>query len=469
MPPEISPYLPDEDMMTALTCFKAYDIRGRLGEELNEAVAQRIARAFAEVLGAERVVVGRDCRASSEALADAVKAGLMEAGVEVLDLGLCGTEEMYHATAYFEADGGIEVTASHNPMDYNGMKMVRAGAAPLDAATGLAQIRALAESQNFAPAKPGGEVRQAKAARGAYVRAVLSFIDLPVLRPMKILVNAGNGAAGPTFDAIAEALSKKRAPLSFICLNHEPDGSFPNGIPNPLLPENQPATAQAVLAAGADMGIAWDGDFDRCFLFDHLGRFIPGEYVVGLLAEIFLAKNKGASIVHDPRIIWNTQEIVTRLGGTPIMARTGHAYLKQALRDTGAVYGGEMSAHHYFRDFACCDSGMIPWLLIVELMSRRGVTLADLVTERMAAFPSSGEINFRVADAEAAVERVLAVMAPKAVARDNTDGLSLDMGGWRFSLRSSNTEPLLRLNVESRGNSVRVAQAVAELRALIEA
>jgi phosphomannomutase len=455
--------------MTALTCFKAYDVRGRLGAELNEGIAQRIARAFAEVLGAERVVVGHDPRASSEALVGAVKAGLVAAGVEVLDLGLCGTEEMYHATAYFEADGGIEVTASHNPMDYNGLKMVKAGAAPLDPATDMVKVKALAESGDFAPDKEGGNVRPAKAARGAYVRAVLSFVDVAALRPMKILVNAGNGAAGPSFDAIAEVLAKRRSPLSFICLNHEPDGSFPNGIPNPLLPENQPMTANAVLATGADMGIAWDGDFDRCFLFDHLGRFVPGEYVVGLLAEVFLAKEKAAKIVHDPRIMWNTQEIVSRLGGTAIMARTGHAYLKQALRDTDAVYGGEMSAHHYFRDFACCDSGMIPWLLIVELMSRRGVTLADLVTERMAAFPSSGEINFRVADAGAAVARVIDAVGTDAVGRDDTDGLSLDMGNWRLSLRSSNTEPLLRLNVESRGDAALVAAKVAQLRALIEA
>lgn len=453
--------------MTALTCFKAYDIRGRLGAELNEEIAERIARAFADVLQAERVVVGHDPRASSESLAAAVKAGLVKAGVEVLDLGLCGTEEMYHATSYFEADGGIEVTASHNPMDYNGMKLVGKGSSPLDPAGDMLAIKRLAEVGNFAPEKPGGEVRQARAARGAYVRAVLSFVDTRALRPMKILVNAGNGAAGPTFDALAEALAKRRAPLSFICLNHEPDGSFPNGIPNPLLPENQPMTAQAVLAAGADMGIAWDGDFDRCFFFDHKGRFVPGEYVVGLLAEVFLAKEKAATIVHDPRIIWNTQEIVTRLGGKPVMARTGHAYLKQALRDTGAVYGGEMSAHHYFRDFACCDSGMIPWLLIVELMSRRGVSLADLVSERMAAFPSSGEINFDCADPAAARDRVLAGLGPQVQARDDTDGLSLDMGDWRLNLRSSNTEPLLRLNVESRGDPALLAAAVARLRGLI--
>lgn len=454
--------------MTTLTCFKAYDIRGRLGEELNEGVAERIARAFAQVLGAERVVVGHDPRASSEALVGAVKAGLSRAGVEVLDLGLCGTEEMYHATAYFEADGGIEVTASHNPMDYNGMKLVGKGSRPLDPATEMQAIKALAETMAFAPDKPGGEVRPAKAARGAYVRDVLGFVDVAALRPMKILVNAGNGAAGPTFDALAAALSKRGAPLSFICLNHEPDGSFPNGIPNPLLPENQPMTANAVLAAGADLGIAWDGDFDRCFFFDHLGRFVPGEYVVGLLAEVFLAKEPGAKIVHDPRVMWNTVELVTRLGGTPVMARTGHAYLKQALRDTGAVYGGEMSAHHYFRDFACCDSGMIPWLLIVELMSRRGVALADLVSARMAAFPSSGEINFVCADPAAARARVLADLGTQVVARDDTDGLSLDMGDWRLNLRSSNTEPLLRLNVEARNDAALLAAKVAHLREVIE-
>jgi phosphomannomutase len=454
--------------MTALTCFKAYDVRGRLGAELNAGIAERIARAFAQVLGAERVVVGHDPRASSAELVAAVKAGLVKAGVEVLDLGLSGTEEMYHATAYFEADGGIAVTASHNPMNYNGMKMVGKGARPLDPATDMLAIKALAEAGEFAPDKPGGEVRLAKAARGAYVRAVLSFVYLTALRPMKILVNAGNGAAGPTFDALAAALSKRRAPLSFICLNHEPDGSFPNGIPNPLLPENQPMTANAVLAAGADLGIAWDGDFDRCFLFDHTGRFVPGEYIVGLLAEVFLVKEPGAKIVHDPRVLWNTVDVVSQLGGTPVMARTGHAYLKQALRDTGAVYGGEMSAHHYFRDFACCDSGMIPWLLIVELMSRRGVSLADLVSARVAAFPSSGEINFRSDDPVVAHDRVLDAFAGQAIARDDTDGLSLDMGEWRFNLRSSNTEPLLRLNVESRGNPAQLAQAVADLRRLIE-
>lgn len=454
--------------MNALTCFKAYDIRGRLGEELNEDVAYRVGRAFAETLRAQVVVVGRDCRASSEALMAAVVEGVLSAGADVLDLGLCGTEEMYHATAHFGADGGIEVTASHNPMDWNGMKMVREGAAPIGTETGMAAIRALAESGEFAPDPTRGQLRPAPAARMAYVQKVMSFVDVSALRPMKILVNAGNGAAGPTFDAIAAALAKRGAPLSFICLNHEPDGRFPNGIPNPLLPENQPVTAEAVRATGADFGVAFDGDFDRCFLFDHEGSFVAGEYVVGLLAEAYLAREPGAAIVHDPRVIWNTQAVVARAGGRAVMARTGHAFLKQALRDTGAVYGGEMSAHHYFRDFQCCDSGMIPWLLVAELMGRKGMALADLVGAARAAFPSSGEINFRLEDAAAARARVEAALAPEALARDDTDGLSLDMGKWRVNLRSSNTEPLLRLNVEARGDAALVAAGVARLRALIE-
>ena len=453
--------------MPSYTCFKAYDIRGRLGEELNEDIARRVGRAFAEGLGAKRVVLGQDCRASSVALARAVAEGLVAAGVEVMDLGLCGTEEMYFATTALAADGGIEVTASHNPMDYNGMKMVRRGSAPLDAASGLAAIKALAESGDFAADQPGGCIVDASATRADFVDRVLSFVDVSALRPLKIVVNAGNGAAGPTFDAIAAALAAKGAPLDFIRMHHDPDGSFPHGIPNPLLPENQPATANAVIAAGADMGVAWDGDFDRCFLFDASGAFVPGEYIIGLLAEVFLAKEPGARIVHDPRVIWNTQDTVAQAGGTAVASRTGHAFLKQALRDTGAVYGGEMSAHHYFRDFMSCDSGMIPWLLVAELMGRSGASLADLLAARRAAFPSSGEINFRVADARAVVAKIEAAYAPKAIARDDLDGLSLDFGDWRFNLRSSNTEPLLRLNVESRGRADLVESAVAELSALI--
>ncbi len=451
-----------------LNAFKAYDIRGRLGVDLDASIARRIGRGFARALGARRVVLGRDIRASSAELAGAVTQALVDEGVEVLDLGLAGTEEMYFAVTHFGADGGIEVTASHNPMDYNGMKMVRAGSAPLDTATGLSAIRALAEADDFGPTLPGGTVRDVAAeARAAYVARVMEFVDVAALRPLRVVVNAGNGAAGPTFDAIAAALAAQGAPLEFIRLHHQPDGSFPNGIPNPLLPENQPVTADAVRAAGADLGIAFDGDFDRCFFFDETGAFIDGEYIVGLLAAAFLAREPGARIVHDPRVIWNTRDIVEKAGGTAIQSRTGHAFLKAALREYDAVYGGEMSAHHYFRDFVFCDSGMIPWLLVVELMGRSGLPLSAMVAERRAAFPSSGEINFTVADVPAARARVEAEFGPHAIGRDETDGLSLDMGAWRFNLRASNTEPLLRLNAESRGDRALLDAQVARLRDLI--
>ena len=401
----------------SLSCFKAYDIRGRLGVDLDAGIAYRIGRGFARALGASRVVLGRDCRASSEELAHAVAQALQDEGADVLDLGLSGTEEMYFATSHVAADGGICVTASHNPMDWNGMKMVRAGSAPFDAATGLADIRALAEADDFGPARMGDYRDISVTARAAYVTQVLSFIDMEALKPLHILVNAGNGAAGATFDAIAAELAARGAPLRFTRLHHTPDGRFPNGIPNPLLPENHPATAEAVRAAGADFGVAWDGDFDRCFFFDHEGQFIPGEYVVGLLAEGFLVKHPGATIIHDPRVIWNTLDVVTQSGGTAVQSRTGHAFIKQAMRDTDAIYGGEMSAHHYFRDFYYCDSGMIPWLLIAKLISRKGA-LRDLVAARRAAFPSSGEINFTIADPEAAMARVGTEFAQQTQAID---------------------------------------------------
>ena len=450
----------------SLTCFKAYDIRGRLGIDLDESIAYRIGRGFARALDARRVILGRDVRESSERLASAVAQGLMAEGVEVLDLGLSGTEEMYFATGHFDADGGICVTASHNPMDYNGMKMVRADAAPLDSETGLAAIRTLAESDDFGPVRDGGRLTDISySARSAYVARVISFIDPRVLKPLRILVNAGHGAAGPTFDAIADALNAHGSPLTFTRLHHAPDGSFPQGIPNPLLLENRSVTAAAVVAEKADFGIAFDGDFDRCFFFDHEGRFIDGEYVVGLLAEVFLAKEPGATIIHDPRVIWNTRDVVARAGGTAIQARTGHAFVKQALRDHGAIYGGEMSAHHYFRDFYHCDSGMIPWLLVAELVSRTG-PLADLVADRRAAFPSSSEINFTMDDPAAALERVRSAIVPYARSIDEIDGLSCDMGDWRFNLRRSNTEPLMRLNVEARSQEHLLQQGIDHIKAL---
>ncbi len=456
--------------MTSLTCFTAYDVRGRLGVDLDAEIAGRIGRGFARALGAKRVVIGRDIRASSAALSEAVTKAMIAEGAEVLDLGLSGTEEMYFAVSHFGADGGITVTASHNPMDYNGMKMVRAGSAPLDIDTGIGRVRALAEADDFGPAVPGGSHTDISApARAAYVDQVLRFVDISALRPLKLLVNAGHGAAGPTFDAIADQLALRGAPLTFVRMNHAPDGSFPAGIPNPLLPQNRPATAARVRDEGADFGIAWDGDFDRCFFFDHEGNFIDGEYIVGLLAEIFLAKEPGAAIVHDPRVIWNTLDVVRRHGGRAVQSRTGHAFVKQTMRSEGAVYGGEMSAHHYFRDFVHCDSGMIPWLLIAELVSRRKESLASLIAARRRAFPSSGEINFHLSDPAAAVARVRAVYEPLAEAVDLTDGLGLSFGNWRFSLRSSNTEPVVRLNVEARQGKGLVDAQVKAIEALLKA
>lgn len=453
--------------MTALTCFKAYDIRGRLGVDLDENIAYRIGAAFAVALEAKTVVLGRDVRASSEELASSVARGLTDQGCEVLDLGLSGTEEMYFATTHFGADGGICITASHNPMDYNGMKMVRAGSAPLDAASGLARMKGLAEANSLEKSTTVGKIRDiADEARAAYVEHICQFADISTLKPLKILVNAGHGAAGPTFDAIVTRLAGLGAPLHFERIFHEPDGTFPQGIPNPLLPENRPATAKAVRASGADFGVAWDGDFDRCFFFDHTGEFIDGEYVVGLLAEAFLAKDRGATILHDPRIIWNTQDLVAKAGGRAVQTRTGHAFIKQAMRDENAVYGGEMSAHHYFRDFVYCDSGMIPWLLVAELVSRRG-PLVDLVAHRKAGFPSSGEINFTLEDPKAVFARVRLIFEPEAISIDKMDGLAFDMGDWRFNLRSSNTEPVVRLNVEARGSTELVAHGVERVKRVL--
>ena len=452
--------------MTALTCFKAYDIRGRLGAELNEDIAYRIGRAYAQYLTAGRVVVGGDVRLTSESLKQALSKGLMDGGADVIDIGMVGTEEIYFAAFHLDVDGGIEVTASHNPMDYNGMKLVRRGAQPISGDTGLKAIQALAETNVFAPVAAKGKLSE-QSILAPFVAHLLTYVDAAALKPLKLVVNAGNGAAGHVIDAIEQAFEKIGAPVTFIKVHHEADGTFPNGIPNPLLPENRAATADAVRAAKADMGIAWDGDFDRCFLFDENGEFIEGYYIVGLLAEAFLRKHPGEKIIHDPRLTWNTIDIVQQAGGTAIQSKTGHAFIKERMRSENAIYGGEMSAHHYFRDFAYCDSGMIPWLLVAELLSRSGKSLSQLVSERIHAYPCSGEINYKVVDATAAVEAVREHYAQSQVVVDTTDGLSLEFTDWRLNVRSSNTEPLLRLNIETRANVSAVGQRVAEVEAIL--
>ena len=453
--------------MTDVTCFKAYDIRGEIGVNIDEAVVYRIGRAVAQHFRAKSVVIGFDARATSPAFAAAASQGARDAGADVMTIGMAGTEEMYWAVTKFGACAGIEVTASHNPINYNGIKIVKSQSRPLDDAGDFQVIKALAGSQEWSTAEAGKEIDRSAEARKAYVDCVLNFIDVEALRPLKVVVNSGNGAAGPTFDAVALRLLELGAPLEFIRVHHRPDATFPNGIPNPLLPKNHPATADVVKAENADFGVAFDGDFDRCFFFDETGQFVPGEYVVGLLASIFLEKEVGAKIVHDPRVIWNTQDIVAQKAGIAVQSKTGHAFIKQVMRSHEAVYGGEMSAHHYFRDFAYCDSGMIPWLLIAELVYRSGHSLGDCVKDRFAAFPSSGEINFKVADGGKAIENVLSAYCADALSIDETDGVSVAFEDWRFNLRQSNTEPLVRLNVEGTGNADALASHVSAIAKLL--
>ncbi|CAM5236124.1 phosphomannomutase [Rhodanobacter lindaniclasticus] len=446
-----------------MKCFKAYDIRGRVPDELNEDVAYCIGRAFAQTLRPAEVVVGRDVRLDSPALAAAVARGLNDGGAAVIDIGLCGTEEVYFQTAHRGVGGGVMVTASHNPMDYNGMKLVREGARPISGDTGLRDIEALVEAGGF-PLLGRQAALHVDADKSAYISHLLGYVDPDVLRPLRIVVNAGNGGAGLVIDALAPHL-----PFEFVRIHHEPDGRFPHGIPNPLLPDNRAATADAVRAHGADFGIAWDGDFDRCFFFDADGCFIEGYYLVGLLAAQLLEKHPGGKIIHDPRLCWNTIDMVKAAGGVPVMSKTGHAFIKERMRTEDAIYGGEMSAHHYFRDFAYCDTGMVPWLLIAERISATGVPLAQMVAQRIAAYPCSGEINFKVSDAAAVVRMLHDRYAGDALHENRTDGLSLEFAAWRFNVRSSNTEPLLRLNVETRADTPLLAVKTAELRELITA
>lgn len=453
--------------MSNLTCFKAYDIRGQLGTQLTVDIAYRIAQAYAQWLKPRTVVLGGDIRETSPELKAALANGLQDAGVDVLDLGMVGTEEMYFATWYLGVDGGIEVTASHNPIDYNGFKLVREGSKPISQDTGLQEIRQLAEAdEKPAVAAVRGTYHEVST-QVAYVAHLMGYIDSAALKPLKLVVNAGNGSAGPVLDAIEAVFKARGVPLEFIKINHEPDSHFPNGIPNPMLLKNREATRVAVLAHGADMGIAWDGDFDRCFLFDEQGSFIEGYYIVGLLAEAFLHKEAGARIIHDPRLTWNTLEIVEQCGGTPVQCKAGHAFIKDCMRDQDAIYGGEMSAHHYFRDFAYCDSGMIPWLLVAQLLCVKNQPLSELVGERIRAFPSSGEINLRVADAQVVLQRIREIYSADALSLDETDGLSLSFSTWRFNLRVSNTEPVIRLNVESRADAALLASKTCELLAQI--
>ncbi|WP_435979660.1 phosphomannomutase CpsG [Psychrobacter sp. DM4] len=461
-----------------ISSFKAYDIRGELGVNLNEDIAYRIGRAFAQILLARftanetenkndlktAIVIGSDIRHSSETLKQATIKGIIDAGVGVIDLGMAGTEEVYFATSHYQAMGGIEVTASHNPINYNGLKLVKEHSKPISADDGLAEIQSLAESGDFTTKHPLGQI-QLLTDKAAYIDHVIDFIDIDKIKPLKLVINSGNGSAGPVVDLLIDKLMQAGAPINVITLHHTPDGSFPNGIPNPMIEANRVATKEVVLANQADLGIAFDGDFDRCFLFDEYGEFIDGSYVVGMLAQAFLNKYANESIVYDPRVIYNTEAVIEAHGGQAVISKSGHSFIKQVMRESGAVYGGEMSAHHYFRDFFYCDSGMIPWLLTIELLSTTGKTLSELVTGYISDYPSSGELNFRLTTHDApsiigAIEDKFSAQNPK---KSTLDGLSLNFGDWRFNLRASNTEPLIRLNIEARGDKDLLMQKVQDI------
>ncbi len=455
--------------MNKLTCFKAYDIRGKLGTELNEEIAYKVGRAYGQIYQPKTVVIGCDVRLTSEALKQATIRGLNDAGVDVLDLGMTGTEEVYFAAFHLDVQGGIEITASHNPMDYNGMKLVRENARPISADTGLKDIQSLAESEQFIEVKKKGSTQKYNILP-EFIEHLLTYIDPSKIRPLKLVMNAGNGAAGHVIDAIEEKFKALNIPVEFIKIHNHPDGTFPNGIPNPILVENRDSTRNAVLIHHADMGIAWDGDFDRCFLFDEKGQFIEGYYIVGLLAQAFLLKQAGEKIVHDPRLVWNTLDIIEQYQGVAVQSKSGHAFIKDVMREHNAAYGGEMSAHHYFRDFAYCDSGMIPWLLAILVVSETQQSLSSLVEGMIERFPCSGEINFKVEDTQKTIQKIFDHFADLNPVIDQTDGVSLDFGAWRLNVRASNTEPLLRLNIESRAdkNPKPMQDYVDELTQLIQ-
>ena len=451
-----------------LTCFKAYDVRGRLGKELNEEIAYRIGRATAQALEANTVALGYDARQTSPTLARAVAKGVCHAGADVLDIGLAGTEEIYSSVSLFNIDAGIEVTASHNPIDYNGMKIVKREAQPLSDQE-FVRIKYISEENDFiSPQRMGSTTDYSEKARDAYIDKILSFVNLQSLKPLKILINCGNGAAGPTIDLLQRRLTEKNVKSNLVCINNQPDSSFPNGIPNPLLKENRKETIDMITREKADFGVAFDGDFDRCFFFDQSGDFVSGEYMVGLISEIFLKREKGASIVHDPRVIWNTIDAVKKCHGNPVVAKTGHAFLKATMRNVKAVYGGEVSAHHYFRDFAYCDSGMIPWLMVWEFLSKEKLPFSEVIANRKSRFVSSGELNFTVSDAANCLNTLKTSLSPDALLTDDLDGLSMSFENWRFNLRQSNTEPLVRLNVETRGDLLLLQEKTQELKNFIK-
>ena len=444
-------------MTIKISSFKAYDIRGQLPHEINPEIAYRVGNATAEYLSAKKMILGRDIRASSKELSESMASGLMDAGVDVIDIGECGTENVYYATGELKSCGGIMVTASHNPSDYNGFKIVSENAKPISSKTGLLDIRKIAESDKRLISESRGNLEQ-RDLNQSYVKKILSFIDSDSLSKLKVVMNPGNGGAG----VYAELISKNM-PIEIIKQNFDPDSSFPNGIPNPMIEENRASTSQAVIDNKADLGIAWDGDFDRCFFFDEKGNFIEGYYLVGLLAKSFLIKNRNEKVIYDPRLTWNTIDVVERHGGDAIQCQSGHSFIKKSMRDNDAVYGGEMSAHHYFRDFYYCDSGMIPWLLILEMISKEKIPLSQMIQRYRERYPVSGEINLKVNNIKTIIDSIKEYYLDDALGVDETDGVGMEFEKWRFNLRASNTEPLIRLNVESYNNESLMNEKTREL------
>ncbi|NLO28410.1 MAG: phosphomannomutase [Actinobacteria bacterium] len=457
-----------------LDCFKAYDVRGRVPDQLNSTLAELIGRAYAELIRPRKVAVGHDIRLTSPELSEALCRGLVNSGVDVVDVGLVGTEEVYFAVFSLGLDGGVMVTASHNPRDYNGMKFTRDEARPISADTGLISMeeivhKLLGSAEDAGGKSPGSAQAASKGCitsvntRGDYVAHLLTYVDTAKLHPLKVVINAGNGGAGPVIDMLEPCL-----PFEFVKINHEPDGSFPNGVPNPMLLENRAITAEAVVAERADLGIAWDGDFDRCFFFDERGCFVEGYYLVGLLAERALRRHPGASIVHDPRLMWNTEELVKAAGGRAVVSKSGHAFIKEKMREVDGAYGGEMSAHHYFREFSYADSGMIPWLQVVEALSEHGRPFSEMVQERIALYPVSGEINLTLDDPTRALAVIKETYGPGSLKVDDLDGLSIEFPEWRFNVRMSNTEPVVRVNIETRGDKGLLERKTREVLGTLE-
>jgi phosphomannomutase len=446
--------------MGKIACFKAYDIRGKVPSELNKELAYKIGRAFSKFTNAKKIVIGYDIRKSSIEISEALKKGITDSGVDVIDIGLCGTEMIYFSTPHFDADGGIMITASHNPPEYNGMKFVGKGSVPVGYDSGLNEVEKMIVNNDLGEmSKTKGTVTK-KDVMKDFINNLSKFYDPKKIDSFKVVVNAGNGCAGLSLDQLEPKL-----PIKMIKIFNNPDGNFPNGVPNPMLEENRKLTIDAIKKENAHLGVAWDGDYDRCFFFDEKGNFIEGYYIVGLLAKSILKKNPGEKIVHDPRLVWNTVEVVERAGGKAVVSKSGHAFIKQKMREVNSIYGGEMSAHHYFRDNAYSDSGMIPFLLILQLMSEEKKTLAQLVDEMIADYPCSGEINSTIDDPAGKIKEIEKKYSDGKI--DELDGISIEYPNWRFNLRMSNTEPILRLNVESRHDEKLMKQKTEELLKII--